>query len=196
MSDTKTPRTDAAKKYKIQVYPHQNGEIETVHVDLAMGLETELAETRKERDAVYQTNAKQAAKINEIQGYRDAFYQRLATAFGLDPAADENPSIVELINQTLRDRDAALARAKKAEGNIALMERFIPDALNNAEKYQRMESDIASLRAQLADLRTLLVTIQFDYDHPWPNEDDGTRIHRETMLSRITSTIDQAQAHE
>lgn len=42
---------------------------------------------------------------------------------------------------------------------------------------------------KLLNLLELLNILEQDYDHPWPNEDENTKAHREYMLQEIREQI-------
>lgn len=81
-------------------------------------LEKERDQLKAELEQFHEVNFRQAQKINDINGARNAFYNELAQALGIDPQNEENPSIVGEIKKIKAELSESRKSGKKLNAQV------------------------------------------------------------------------------
>ena len=141
---------------------------DTTATDNCVKLIEKLGEVAAERDQpkaeveqFQEVNFRQAQKINDIEGARQAFYNELAEALGLDPQNDENPPIVGEIEKL----KAEVEQARKENDGLAKLLWEHPTAPCDQDSVSDSMQRVKALREERDQLKSELESTRQELDH-------------------------------
>lgn len=110
----------------------------------------QLDQLRAELASFQETNFRQAAKINDISGARQAFYNDLADALGIDRFDDEAPSVLDAVKKLKADLATAKAELEKwklgCETNADCYKTAVRDQDNQRLELLKAKAENAALK--------------------------------------------------